>query len=161
MVYVLENDMPYGIYNYSEDVQEVELVFIAAHIGEYNIHIEPSGEFEYVTLVDKVNDRETNMMTSSYTFTTTPKENGNRFLLRFAKDKGSAEQEKFVFQSGNELVIEAEGMVQIIDVMGRVVYSNDVTSENNRIDTSKFNTAAYIVRLINGNGIKTQKIVVM
>ena len=161
LVYVLENDMPYGIYNYSEDVQEVELVFIAAHIGEYNIHIEPNGEFEYVTLVDKVNDRETNMMTSSYTFTTTPKENGNRFLLRFAKDKGSAEQEKFVFQSGNELVIEAEGMVQIIDVMGRVVYSNDVTSENNRIDTSKFNTAAYIVRLINGNGVKTQKIVVM
>ena len=44
--------------------------------------------------------------------------------------------------------------------MGRVVYSNDVTSDNNRIDTSKFNTAAYIIRLINDNGVKTQKIVV-
>ena len=159
LVYVSENDVPYGIYNYNDDVQEVELFFRAAHIGEYNIHIEPNGEFEYITLVDNVNGSETNMMTSSYSFTATPKENGKRFSLKFARGNGADVQENFVYQSGSELVIKAEGTVQIIDMMGRVIYNNDVTS-NNRIDISKFNKTAYIVRLINGNGVNTQKIVV-
>ena len=159
LVYVSENDVPYGIYNYNDDVQEVELFFRAAHIGEYNIHIEPNGEFEYITLVDNVNGSETNMMTSSYSFTATPKENGKRFSLKFARGNGADVQENFVYQSGSELVINAEGTIQIIDMMGRVIYNNDVTS-NNRIDISKFNKTAYIVRLINGNGVNTQKIVV-
>ena len=160
VVYVYDNSTPYGIYNCESDVQEVELVFKANTFGEYNFHVETEGMFESITLFDKLTEAETNMLTGSYTFTTTPKENGNRFVLKFAKGKGSNEDDKFAFLSGNELIIEAEGVVQIVDVMGRVVYSNEVTSDNNRIDTSKFNTAAYIVRLITNDGIKTQKIVV-
>ena len=160
VVYVYDNSTPYGIYNCESDVQEVELVFKANTFGEYNFHVETEGMFESITLFDKLTEAETNMLTGSYTFTTTPKENGNRFVLKFAKGEGSNEDDKFAFLSGNELIIEAEGVVQIVDVMGRVVYSNEVTSDNNRIDTSKFNTAAYIVRLITNDGIKTQKIVV-
>ena len=160
LVYVLDNKVPYGIYNYSEDVQEVELFFKAAHIGEYNIHIEPNGEFEYITLVDKVNGSETNMMTNSYSFTTTPKENGNRFSLRFATGKGADGQENFVYQSGSELIINGEGHLQIIDLMGRVIYNNEVANDNNRIDISRFNKGAYIIRMINEECVKTQKITV-
>ena len=160
LVYVLDNKVPYGIYNYSEDVQEVELFFKAAHIGEYNIHIEPNGEFEYITLVDKVNGSETNMMTNSYSFTTTPKENGNRFSLRFATGKGADGQENFVYQSGSELIINGEGHLQIIDLMGRVIYNNEVVNDNNRIDISRFNKGAYIIRMINEECVKTQKITV-
>ena len=160
LIYVLDDKRPYGIYNCNSDALEVELVFKAKRMGEYNIHIEPNGKFDHVILLDKINDVETDMLSRSYSFTTTPQENGNRFVLKFAKGEGSVEQDKFAFLSGDELIIEAEGVVQIIDVMGRVVYSNEVTSDNNRIDTSKFNTAAYIIRLINGNGVKSQKIVV-
>ena len=159
LVYVTDNDIAYGIYNCNSEVQEVSLVFKASRMGEYNLHIKPNGNFDYVTLVDLYNGAETNMLTSSYSFTAIPKENGKRFVLKFAKGEGAAE-DKFAFLSGNELIVETEGTVQIIDVMGRMVYSNDVTSDNNRIDVSKFNTAAYIIRLINDNGVKTQKIVV-
>ena len=159
LVYVTDNDIAYGIYNCNSEVQEVSLVFKASRMGEYNLHIEPNGNFDHVTLVDLYNGAETNMLTSSYSFTAIPKENGKRFVLKFAKGEGAAE-DKFAFLSGNELIVETEGTVQIIDVMGRMVYSNDVTSDNNRIDVSKFNTAAYIIRLINDNGVKTQKIVV-
>ena len=159
LVYVTDNDIAYGIYNCNSEVQEVSLVFKASRMGEYNLHIKPNGNFDHVTLVDLYNGAETNMLTSSYSFTAIPKENGKRFVLKFAKGEGAAE-DKFAFLSGNELIVETEGTVQIIDVMGRMVYSNDVTSDNNRIDVSKFNTAAYIIRLINDNGVKTQKIVV-
>ena len=160
LVYVLDNEVPYGIYNYSEDVQEVELFFKVAHIGEYNIHIEPNGEFEYITLVDKANGSETNMMTSSYSFTATLKENGNRFSLKFATGKGADGQENFVYQSGSELIINGEGHLQIIDLMGRMVYSDEVTDDNSRIDMSSFNKGAYIIRMINEECVKTQKITV-
>ena len=66
----------------------------------------------------------------------------------------------FAYQSGNELVINASGSLQIFDVMGRMVYSNDVVSDNGRIDISIFNKAAYILRLINEDGVKTQKVVI-
>lgn len=160
VIYVSDDNKACGIYNCNDDVQEVSIIFKASRMGEYNIHIKPNGDFDYVTLVDRLANVETNMLTSSYSFTTIPEESGDRFLLKFAKGEGSDDDDKFAFLSGNELIVEAEGTVQIIDVMGRVVYSNDVTSDNNRIDTSKFNTAAYIIRLINDNGVKTQKIVV-
>ena len=160
VIYVSDDNKACGIYNCNDDVQEVSIIFKASRMGEYNIHIKPNGDFDYVTLVDRLANVETNMLTSSYSFTTIPEESGDRFLLKFAKGEGSDDDDKFAFLSGNELIVEAEGTVQIIDVMGRVVYSNDVTSDNNRINTSKFNTAAYIIRLINDNGVKTQKIVV-
>ena len=99
-------------------------------------------------------------MTTSYSFTTTPKENGNRFSLRFATGKGADGQENFVYQSGSELIINGEGHLQIIDLMGRVIYSDDMENYNNRVDMTSFNKGAYIIRLINKESVKTQKITV-
>ena len=64
----------------------------------------------------------------------------------------------FAFISGNELIVNGEGQVQIIDMMGRMIYNKNITNDI-RIDISKFNKATYIVRLINDKGTKTQKIV--
>lgn len=65
----------------------------------------------------------------------------------------------FAYISGNELIINGEGQVQIIDMMGRIVYTNE-TSGNARINVSNLNKTAYIIRLTNRNESKTQKIVV-
>lgn len=71
-----------------------------------------------------------------------------------SNDKG------FVYQSGSELIVNGEGHLQIIDLMGRVIYNNEVANDNNRIDISRFNKATYIIRLINKESVKTQKITV-
>ena len=44
-------------------------------------------------------------------------------------------------------------------MMGRVVYTSEVESANNRINVSGFNNAAYIIRVINEEGVKVQKII--
>ena len=75
-------------------------------------------------------------------------------------DEGLSENNtngNFVFKNGNELVINGDGLLQIIDTMGRLVYSANVT-DGSRVDASKFNKAAYIIRLINGNEVKAQKL---
>ena len=161
-VYVANNDKRYGIYNCSEDVKEINIDFKANEEGSYTLHFDIDGEFDMIALIDNANGEETDMLVNDYTFTSTAQDASNRFVVRFSKDEGLTENNdhKFVYQSGEELIINAEGAVQIIDMMGRIVYSKEISGDA-RIDSSDFNTAAYIVRLVNGDGVKTQKIVVM
>ena len=66
----------------------------------------------------------------------------------------------FAFVTGNEWVINNEGdaTLQVIDVTGRVL-SNETINGNTGLDIDKA-AGVYMLRLINGNNVKTQKIVV-
>ena len=160
-VYVKNNGKQYSILSYNRNVTEVELFFDAKEMGNYNINIEPTGKFQSIVLVDRMTGIETNMLIDSYSFTATANDNPNRFLIKLVKGDPTSENVNFAYQSGEELIIDAEGMIQIVDVMGRIVYSNDVDSSNNRIDVSNFKSSAYIIRNIGDNGVRTQKIVIL
>ena len=162
-VYVSENGKRYGIYNCNEDTKEVNVNFEAKEMGIYTIHIENEGEFEDIILVDKITGNETDMLHNDYTFTATAQESNNRFVVRFVKGDGLNDNYcdiNFVYQSGSELIINGEGYLQIIDLMGRVIYNNEVANDNNRIDISRFNKATYIIRMINEECVKTQKVMI-
>ena len=64
----------------------------------------------------------------------------------------------FVYQNGDELIVNGEGTLQVFDVMGRFVASYEVYG-NKRINASQFSNAVYIFRMV-GETVKTQKIVV-
>ena len=160
-VYVKNNGKQYSILSYNRNITEVELFFDAKEMGNYNINIEPTGKFQSIVLVDRMTGIETNMLIDSYSFTATANDNPNRFLIKLVKGDPTSENVNFAYQSGEELIIDAEGMIQIVDVMGRIVYSNDVDSSNNRIDVSNFKSSAYIIRNIGDNGVRTQKIVIL
>ena len=159
-VYVAEDGKNYGIYNCDADVQEVELSFNANQMGNYTISIEPNGKFQSVTLVDRFTGIETNMLVEDYNFTAMSNVNANRFIVRMVNGQESTDNSHFVYQSGEELIIDAEGTVQIIDVMGRVLVSDEVESTNNRINVSGFQNGTYMVRVINGNEVKVEKVVI-
>ena len=158
-VYVQNNDANYGIYNCDENTTEIELCFNANQMGNYTISVEPTGEFSSIVLVDRFTGIETNLLVDDYHFTAMSDANNNRFIVKLVNGQQTTDDNHFVYQSGEELIIEAEGTVQIIDVMGRMVYSNDVES-NSRINVSDFNNGAYIVRVINEEGVRSQKVVI-
>lgn len=160
-VYVTEGGKNYGIYNCDADVQEVELSFNANQMGNYTISIEPNGKFQTVTLVDRFTGIETNMLVEDYHFTAMSNVNTNRFIVKLkVNGQQTTDNSHFVYQSGEDLIIDAEGTVQIIDVMGRVLVSDDVESTNNRINVSGFQNGTYMVRVINGNEVKVEKVVI-
>ncbi len=158
-VYVQNNDVNYAIFNCNEDVQEIELCFNANQMGNYTISVEPTGEFSSIVLVDRFTGIETNLLVEDYRFTAMSEENNNRFFIRLGNGQQSTDNSHFAYVSGEDLIIEAEGTVQIIDMMGRVVYTSNVEN-NNRIDVSEFNNGAYVVRVINENEVKVEKVVV-
>ena len=156
-IYVKENESRYGILNYSEDVEEINIYFNAKQMGYYTINALTNADFANVTLVDRLTGVETDILTDSYTFQAMADDAPDRFILRMNRQ---VESENFVYRSGEELIINAEGSVQIIDVMGRIVYSNEIVNDNHRVNIGSLNSAAYIVRVVNANEVKTQKVVI-
>ena len=160
-IYVNEDDVRYCIYNCDSDVKEIEVMFSAKQMGNYSISLDVNGEFETVTLVDRFTGIETNMLIEDeYNFTATSNDSHNRFVVRLVNGQQPTDNSQFVYQSGEELIINAEGTIQIIDMMGRVVYSNEHSSSNNRINVAEFKDATYVVRVVNEEGVKVQKVVI-
>ena len=158
-IYVENNGSKYGIFSFDEDINEVKLGFKASRTGTHIIRIKADGKYEYITLVDNITGVETDMLKDEYAFTVfSTNERRDRFTVKFCK-KAEITNDNFVYQSGDELIIEGNGSVQIIDVMGRVVYS-DKLNETTRVNVSHLNKAAYIVRRIDGNNVNSQKIIV-
>lgn len=160
-VYVVEDDNRYGIYNYDSNVTEIPVCFEAKQMGTYSISIETEGEFEDIVLVDRFTGEEIRMLfDSEYKFTATNNDNFNRFVIKIVNS--IEKSDIFAHQNGEELIIDAEGTIQIIDIMGRMLYNNDVESSNNRIDVSNLKGSTYILRNISdNNGIRIQKIVIL
>ena len=159
-VYVSEGNKNYGIYNCESDIKEIGLNFKAEQMGNYTISVKPEGEFQSITLIDRFTGVETDMLLEDYNFIATSGSNHERFILKLDGEQQTTDDDQFVYQSGEELVIDAEGTIQIIDMMGRIVYSNEHSNGDDRISVSEFDNAAYIVRVVNEEGVKVQKVVV-
>ena len=162
-LYVVSEEQRYGIFNYDKDVNEVSLSFEVQKMGKYTISVDAEGEYETIVLVDRQTGIETNMLLEDYSFTATSssKENTDRFLVRFTFRSDVNEDAKhFAYQSGDELIIEAEGTVQLFDVTGRMLYIGEVESHGERINVGHLNNAAYILRLVNEEGVKVQKVII-
>ena len=162
-IYVENKGNKYAIYNCESNANEVELTFVAKQMGSYSLSFDINGEFETVTLVDRMTGVETDMIEEGeYNFIATSNDMKNRFVVRLSNSMTATEEflANFVYQSGEELIVNAEGTIQIIDMMGRVVYSAEHSNGSNRINVSEFNNAAYVVRVVNGNGVKSQKVVI-
>ena len=137
--------------------------FKAAKNGQYTIAVNVDNlEFNYLHLIDNLTGEDVDLLAeSSYTFEAKTSDYASRFLLRFIpKDGSSTDSETFAFISNGNIIItdvDANATLQIIDVTGRVVRSTDGV---HTVSTSGMDAGVYVLRLINGNDVKTQKIVI-
>ena len=98
----------------------------------------------------------------SYSFEAKVTDYASRFRLVFSANSSINEQNanNFAFFNGNDWTInnEGEATLQVVDMTGRVLSTETVNGNA----TTKVNaaTGVYMLRLINGNNIKTQKVVV-
>ena len=159
-VYVVENDTLFGIYTYTPETTEIPLHFDAKEIGNYTLTFDIDGDYDNLYLIDKMSGEKVNLLIENeYSFMANSSDNTDRFIIKMDDSQQTTDNSHFAYLYGEDLIINAEGSIQIIDMMGRVVYSNDVTNDNNRIDVSGFNKAAYVVRVINEKGVNVQKII--
>jgi len=159
-IFTVEDNRMYGISNYDSDVKEIPLCFDANEIGTYTISMKPSGDFGYIHLIDRMTGEDIDMLLENeYKFIALSSDNTNRFIVRLSDPNPNPNPNCFAYQSGGMLYINELGSIQIIDMAGRVVMNE--TLSGNSVDISSLRNAAYIVRLVSENGVKTQKIVVL
>jgi hypothetical protein len=156
-IYLPQDGKEYAI-AYSEGQGEMPLNFKAVTNGSYTLTVNPEDlEMNYLHLIDHLTGADINLLvTPSYTFTAKTTDYASRFKLVF--NGNSAEgNDDFAFIDGNgNIIVNGSGMVQIIDMMGRVI----TNVETSYVSTNGMAPGVYVLRLINGENVKTQKIVI-
>ncbi|MCQ2319381.1 MAG: T9SS type A sorting domain-containing protein [Bacteroidales bacterium] len=160
MLYIPQGNEDFAIAFMNENTTVFPLNFKAMTTGNYSISLNATDDIRSLVLIDNMTGVETNMLLEdSYSFIGSPADKENRFTVKLAisHNDGQSDSEHFVYQSGSELVINGEGTLQIFDVLGRVVISEEVHGQT--VNVGNLSTGAYIVRLT-GESVMTQKIVV-
>ncbi len=177
-VYIPQDGKDYAVVT-SNTQGEMPLNFKATKNGEYTLSVTPDGvELDYLHLIDNLTGADVDLLhpnavitgkdpqspVPSYTFNAKTTDYASRFRLVFSAsaDETSANQTFAFISNGNIIINEADAhsaSLQVVDMMGRVVVCRDASNAS-AISTSGMAPGVYVLRLINGDNVKTQKIVI-
>ena len=157
-IYFPQRGKEYAIVS-AEAHGELPLNFKAAENGAYTITVNSEEvAMDYLHLIDNLTGADVDLLVEpSYTFTAKTNDYASRFKLVFFAQVSGQEDDDFAFISNGNIIVNGEGIVQIIDMTGHVVASYNA---NNRFGTDGFAAGVYVLRLINGENVKTQKIMI-
>jgi hypothetical protein len=159
------NNTRYSILFTEEGTEKVPVHFRTNEAGTFTMTWSTyHGNFTSLFLVDNLTGTRTDMLRSDhYTFNGTPDDYDARFYITF-KCTGVEEyietEEDFAWYNGNEWVINGNGTLQVIDMLGRVLMTRRVETSYHGVSTTNLATGVYMLRLINENKTKVQKIIV-
>ena len=163
-IYIPQGSDEYAI-AFSGKHGEMPLNFKATENGSYTLTVNPENvEMNYLHLIDNLTGTDVDLLVNpSYTFNAKATDYTSRFKLVFVANDaqiGGEGSDDFAFISNGELIvigITDNSVLQIIDLTGRVLSS---PKASNRINIDGLSAGVYVLRLINGENVKTQKIVV-
>ena len=179
-VYIPQDGKEYAIVSiggrdgvHTVSTNEIPVNFKAAQNGTYTLTINPEGvEMAYLHLIDNMTGADVDLLPlckggrGDYTFTAKTTDYASRFRLVFSicgdanGDNDGDNETPFAFVSNDNIVITADtqnATLQIVDAMGRMVVCTDVA---HTVSTSGMTAGVYVLRLIDGDNVRTQKIVI-
>ena len=160
-LYVPQSGKEYAIVNALSE-GEMPVNFHAAQKGTYVLAVDSKNvEVTYLHLIDNMTGADIDLLAEpSYTFSAKTTDYASRFRLVFNANNGSNENETFAFFNGSEWMISnmGEATLQVVDVMGRVL-SSETVSGNATMNLNQ-TPGVYMFRLVNGDSVKVQKVVV-
>ena len=159
--------IPQGNHNYAvacaNGQNEMPLNFKAAKNSTYTLAFKVENmKADYLHLIDNITGADVDLLaTPSYSFEGKTDDYESRFKLVFANyEDANDDNVHFAYYADGEIrLVETcyGASLQVVDMMGRVVLAGDAM---NRVSTSGMTAGVYVLRLINGEQVKTQKIVV-
>ena len=166
-LYAHYNNNEYSILFTPKGETEVAICFETNEECNYTLNWNTqNGEFQYLHLIDNITGMNIDMNTTNeYMFRSTPDQYKSRFRMVFeVKEEGedidNEGSEEFCFWNQGELVVNGEGLFQLIDINGRVVYSTYLSGIQSQVGLPRTSSGVYVVRILNNNSQKMQKIVI-
>ena len=164
MLYVINDDESFAVADLNEGTDVINLGFEAKALSHYTISVKADGDLDYLHLVDNITGDDVDMLAEEeYTFVGSPSDSEARFVVRLSPSTPSTGSgagsgtDAFVYQNGNEIIVNGSGLLQVYDVMGRLVMHQEII-DNQTVDVSGLQKCVYIFRLT-GDTVRTQKVV--
>ena len=148
-------------------VTEAAIRFESVEDTEYtmrwNTH---NGDFSYLHLIDNKTGADVDCLTTDeYKFSASHTDYKSRFRLVFGytgiEEPETAEADQnFAFVMGDELVVTGEGTLQVFDVNGRMVASQELHGVQTTMALPNVANGVYVMRLTEGKQSRVQKMVI-
>ena len=170
-IYIPQDGTDYAIAT-SNGQGEMPVNFKATENGTYTLTISTTlnsqlSTLNYLHLIDNMTGADVDLLTpepvegpATYTFTAKTTDYASRFKLVFsANGNADGDNDAFAFidASGN-IIVNGEGTLQVMDVMGRIIVSHG--GHTRCVPTTGLTAGVYVLRLIDGDSVRTQKIVI-
>ena len=166
-IYIPQDGKDYAIAT-SNGQGEMPLNFKAEENGTYTISVNVDNvEMGYLHLIDNMTGADVDLLVpepvegpASYTFTANTTDYESRFKLVFAVGSSTGSDTfAFIDASGN-IIVNGEGTLQVFDVLGHQLVTKQLPTLNSKLSTLNYKSGVYVLRLINGENVRTQKIVI-
>ena len=162
-IYFPMEDSDYAVV-YANNMGEMPVNFKAAVNGTYTFDVNIGDiEMGYLHLIDNMTGADVDLLvTPSYSFEARTTDYADRFKLVFAHLTSVEENdaEPFAFFSNGSFIIVNQGnaTLQVLDMNGRILQSETINGSS----SVNVNAAAgtYMLRLVNGDNMKVQKVIV-
>lgn len=158
----------YGLFFTPTHAKRVPLFFKTPNNGKYtlswNTH---NGTFTSMYLVDNLTGVHYDMLANDkYTFEAKATDYASRFYIVFSvTDVDEYDDDDindtFAYFNGYGWMIEGEGQLELVDVLGHVLYADYLTGEQTLVHFDGIAAGMYMLRLVDGKKLlKAQKIVI-
>ena len=145
------------------EMGEMPVSFKAECNGNYTLSFTNDNvEFSYLHLIDNMTGNDVDLLVNpSYSFSAQTTDYASRFRLVYATGASTSTDNFAFFNSIGDLTIygvEGTATLQVMDFLGHIISSEQFNGNYEQ----KLNVApgVYMIRLVNGNDVKVQKIVV-
>ena len=161
-LYFSQNGQDYAV-ACTNGENEMPLSFKAVKDGTYTLSIETEElELDYLHLIDNLMGNDIDLLVSpSYTFEAKTSDYATRFKLLFApvcEDTNGDNEFAFINNGQLHILNDGEAQLQIIDVLGRILY--DKAIQGGAEMPLNLVSGTYVLRLISADQVNTQKVVV-
>ena len=161
-LYIPQGGKDYAVVR-SEGEGELPVNFKAEKNGTYTLNFDTENvEFNHLHLIDNLTGADIDLLaTPSYTFQSRTSDYASRFRLVFSttgvEENGTEANANFAYFNGSEWVVDASdnATLEVIDMTGRTVAHG-----TRSVGTNGMAQGVYVLRLVDNNSVKTQKIVV-
>ena len=160
-LYVPQGNQDFAVVRSAAEA-EMPVSFKASENGTYTLAIEAENvEMNYLHLIDNMTGMDVDLLqTPSYTFEAKTSDYASRFRLVFKANANEENAETFAYFNGSNWTVSnlGEATLQVVDVTGRTL-SSETINGNATISLNQ-TPGVYMLRLVNGNSVKVQKVVV-
>ena len=162
-LYIPTEDADYAVVRVNGE-NEMPVNFKAAEDGVYTLKVDKEHvEMGYLHLVDNMTGDDIDLLHNpSYSFEAHTTDYADRFKLVFAYtsvcEDTDGDKAPFAYVDNGNIVVNGDGTLQVIDAMGHVVVTAD--GRTRYVPTAGMASGVYVLRLINGDETRVQKIVI-